>query len=119
MQKNIPYRKQVSIVDGKEVITNPITKDNPYLHKLPSVGSAKQFLKYEQIYVPGFGWMKVKRSKLANMDVVKDSVTGKFYTVGTNFRAGLRKALRRFKVISFPKSVEDIKNEENNNEENN
>jgi len=115
MQKNIPYVKQTSIVDGKEVILNPITKDNPYLHTLPNVRDAKQFFKYETIYVAGFGWMKVKRSKLAHMVVEKDSVTGNFLTKGTGFRKGLRKALANFKIVQYPKSPEDIKNEENNN----
>lgn len=61
--KNKPYVKEISIVDGKEVITNPITIDTPYLHSFTSQAQRKASEKYVNVYTRGFGWNRVLRSK--------------------------------------------------------
>lgn len=63
---NTPYVKQTEVIDGKIVITNPITSDNPYLHSFPSKAQTKAEEKYINVYRRGFGWNRILRSKYYN-----------------------------------------------------
>ena len=43
---NTPYVKKVELVDGKLVVTNPITKENPYLNRFKNRKSRRGEDKY-------------------------------------------------------------------------
>lgn len=73
MTKNIPYVKQFNDLGE---CTNPITKNNPYLHQFPSEFTKKQERKYIIVYHSSLGWNKILKSKYFN-DV-------RFYTIQKN-----------------------------------